>query len=102
MRRQLIRAAGISLSLNFVIHRRNIDHLPQIIELTETLNAERVELANVQYYGWGFLTELRCFRPANKSLARERSQSQQKSVSPGKSISFMCSPIIMKRDQNRV
>jgi pyrroloquinoline quinone biosynthesis protein E len=50
-----IRAAGISLSLNFVIHRRNIDRLPQIIEFAETIGAERVELANVQFYGWAFL-----------------------------------------------
>ncbi len=49
-----IRAAGIPLSLNFVIHRRNIDRLSQMIELTETLGAERVELANVQLYGWAF------------------------------------------------
>jgi PqqA peptide cyclase len=49
-----IRAAGIPLSLNFVIHRRNIDRLPEIIELTEMLGAERVELANVQFYGWAF------------------------------------------------
>src|SRR5215472_17964457 len=28
-----IRGAGIPLSLNFVIHRRNIDRLPQMIEL---------------------------------------------------------------------
>src|ERR1700719_3164428 len=50
-----IRAAGISLSLNFVIHRRNIDRLPQMIDLTEKLGAERVELANTQFYGWAFL-----------------------------------------------
>jgi pyrroloquinoline quinone biosynthesis protein E len=49
-----IRAAGIPLSLNFVIHRRNIDRLPQMIDLAETLGAERVELANVQFYGWAF------------------------------------------------
>ena len=49
-----IRAAGIPLSLNFVIHRRNIDRLAQMIELTEALGAERVELANVQFYGWAF------------------------------------------------
>src|SRR5437762_1873514 len=50
-----IRAAGIPLSLNFVIHRRNIDRLPQMIDLAESLQAERVELANVQFYGWAFL-----------------------------------------------
>jgi PqqA peptide cyclase len=49
-----IRAAGIPLSLNFVIHRRNIDRLLQMIDLAETLGAERVELANVQFYGWAF------------------------------------------------
>jgi pyrroloquinoline quinone biosynthesis protein E len=49
-----IRATGIPLSLNFVIHRRNIDRLPQMIELAEALGAERVELANVQFYGWAF------------------------------------------------
>ena len=49
-----IRAAGIPLSLNFVIHRRNIDRLPQMIDLAEALGAERVELANVQFYGWAF------------------------------------------------
>jgi len=48
------RDAGIPLSLNFVIHRRNIDRLPQLIDLAETLGAERVELANVQFYGWAF------------------------------------------------
>jgi pyrroloquinoline quinone biosynthesis protein E len=50
-----IRAAGIPLSLNFVVHRRNIDQLEQMISLAETLHAERVELANTQYYGWAFL-----------------------------------------------
>jgi pyrroloquinoline quinone biosynthesis protein E len=49
-----IRATGIPLSLNFVIHRRNIDRLSQMIDLAEVLGAERVELANVQFYGWAF------------------------------------------------
>src|SRR5216110_449434 len=49
-----IRAAGIPLSLNFVIHRRSIDRLAQMIALAEALGAKRVELANVQFYGWAF------------------------------------------------
>ena len=49
-----IRAAGIPLSLNFVIHKRNIDRLPQMIDLAERVGAKRVELANVQFYGWAF------------------------------------------------
>jgi pyrroloquinoline quinone biosynthesis protein E len=67
----IIRAAGISLSLNFVVHRRNIDRLPQIIELTETLNAGRVELANVQFYGWAFLNRA-ALLPTREQVARAR------------------------------
>src|SRR6266700_774192 len=66
-----IRAAGISLSLTFVINRRNIDRLPQIIELTETLGAERVELANVQFYGWAFLN-CAALLPTREQVARAR------------------------------
>jgi pyrroloquinoline quinone biosynthesis protein E len=68
---EIIRAGGISLSLNFVIHRRNIDRLPQIIELTETLGAERVELANVQFYGWAFLNRA-ALLPTQEQVARAR------------------------------
>jgi PqqA peptide cyclase len=67
----IIGATGISLSLNFVIHRRNIDRLPQIIELTETLNAGRVELANVQFYGWAFLNRA-ALLPTREQVARAR------------------------------
>src|SRR5437762_3079108 len=66
-----IRAAGIQLSLNFVIHRRNIDRLPQMIELAETLEAERVELANVQFYGWAFLNRA-ALLPTPEQVVRAR------------------------------
>src|SRR6266550_4447578 len=66
-----IRAAGIPLSLNFVIHRRNIDRLPQMIDLTETLGAERVELANVQFYGWAFRNRA-ALLPTRKQVDRAR------------------------------
>jgi PqqA peptide cyclase len=64
-----IRAAGIPLSLNFVIHRRNIDRLPQIIDLAESLRAERVELANVQFYGWAFLNRA-ALLPTREQIVR--------------------------------
>jgi PqqA peptide cyclase len=66
-----IRAAGIPLSLNFVIHRRNIDRLPQMIELAESLSAERVELANVQFYGWAFLNRA-ALLPTREQVVRAR------------------------------
>jgi pyrroloquinoline quinone biosynthesis protein E len=66
-----IRAAGIPLSLNFVIHRRNIDRLRQMIELAETLGAGRVELANVQFYGWAFLNRA-VLLPTREQVDRAR------------------------------
>jgi PqqA peptide cyclase len=66
-----VRAAGIPLSLNFVIHRRNIDRLAQMIELAESLQAERVELANAQFYGWAFLNRA-ALLPTREQVVRAR------------------------------
>src|SRR5271170_832286 len=44
----------VAVTLNFVIHRRNIDQLSEMLALAETSSASRVEFANVQYYGWAF------------------------------------------------
>jgi pyrroloquinoline quinone biosynthesis protein E len=52
---ELIRNAGLPLSVNVVLHRRNIERLGEIIALAEAVGAVRLELANVQFYGWAFL-----------------------------------------------
>jgi pyrroloquinoline quinone biosynthesis protein E len=52
---ETIRAADLALSLNVVFHRANISRLDRMIALAETLRADRIELANVQFYGWGYL-----------------------------------------------
>jgi pyrroloquinoline quinone biosynthesis protein E len=44
----------VALTLNFVIHRGNIDHLAEMLALAESSSAGRIEFANVQYYGWAF------------------------------------------------
>jgi pyrroloquinoline quinone biosynthesis protein E len=44
----------IAVTLNFVIHRRNIDQLEEMLALAESSCATRIEFANVQYYGWAF------------------------------------------------
>ena len=50
---RLVTECGLPLSLNVVLHRSNIGRLAPIIALAESLGAVRLELANVQYYGWG-------------------------------------------------
>lgn len=49
---RLAKALGFPLTLNFVLHRHNLDRIEEILELCEALEADRVELANTQYYGW--------------------------------------------------
>ncbi len=49
-----VRELGFPLTINVVIHRANIDRLDKIIALAEQLSAQRLELANSQYYGWAF------------------------------------------------
>ena len=44
----------VALTLNFVIHRGNLDQLEDMIDLTERISPARVEFAHVQYYGWAF------------------------------------------------
>jgi pyrroloquinoline quinone biosynthesis protein E len=51
---RMVRESGLPLTVNVVLHRANIDRLEQIIALAERLGAERLELANTQYYGWAF------------------------------------------------
>ena len=50
---RLVREAGLALTLNFVVHRHNIARVPAMIALGEAMGAGRIEIANVQYYGWG-------------------------------------------------
>jgi len=38
--------------LNFVVHRQNVDEVDKMLALAEQLDADYVELANAQYYGW--------------------------------------------------
>jgi len=52
---KLVKQYDYPMVLNVVLHRLNIDHVGQILELAAELEAEYVELANTQYYGWAFL-----------------------------------------------
>ncbi len=38
--------------LNIVLHRKNIDQIRDILDMTVELQADYVELASTQYYGW--------------------------------------------------
>ncbi len=48
----IVRQLGFAFSINIVLHRANIDRVGEMIELAAGLGADRLELANTQYYGW--------------------------------------------------
>lgn len=48
----LVRELGFALSINAVLHRANLDRVGDIIDLAAEWGADRLELANTQYYGW--------------------------------------------------
>ncbi len=45
---------GFPLTVNVVLHRENLHQVEALIRLAESLGAERIELANTQFYGWAF------------------------------------------------
>ncbi|PAZ12805.1 pyrroloquinoline quinone biosynthesis protein PqqE [Streptomyces sp. SA15] len=51
---RLVKELGWPLTLNVVLHRHNIDRVDRILDLAEGLAADRIELANTQYYGWAW------------------------------------------------
>ncbi len=48
----LAKELDFPLTINCVLHRRNIDAVGSIIQMAEELGARRLELANTQYHGW--------------------------------------------------
>lgn len=46
---------GFPLTINAVVHRQNMERLPEMIDLAQTLGARRIEVATVQFHGWADL-----------------------------------------------
>ncbi|HEY6577919.1 MAG TPA: pyrroloquinoline quinone biosynthesis protein PqqE [Rhizomicrobium sp.] len=65
----LIRAAGLPLTANFVVHRHNLGRLDGMIALAVAIGAQRTEIAHVQYYGWG-LRNRAALIPSREQLER--------------------------------
>ncbi len=66
---RLIREHGYPMVLNVVLHRHNIDHVAQILAMAEHMEAQYVELANTQYYGWAWLNRAELL-PSRAQLER--------------------------------
>jgi PqqA peptide cyclase len=47
-----VKALGLPLTMNVVLHRANLDEVDELVALAEDVGADRLELANTQYLGW--------------------------------------------------
>jgi PqqA peptide cyclase len=64
-----IKELDFAFSVNVVLHRANLDHLAEIIDMAGALGADRIELANTQYYGWAVLNR-ESLMPTRDQIAR--------------------------------
>ncbi|MFI9202385.1 pyrroloquinoline quinone biosynthesis protein PqqE [Streptomyces sp. NPDC053048] len=62
-----VKEAGLPLTLNVVLHRANIGRTGALVDLAVALGADRLELANTQYYGWALLNR-RALLPTREQL----------------------------------
>jgi pyrroloquinoline quinone biosynthesis protein E len=51
---RLVKKYGYPMVLCFVLHRKNEEQIRDILDLAVNLEADYVELATTQYYGWAF------------------------------------------------
>src|SRR5262245_63993131 len=66
-----VKALGLPLTVNTVLHRDNLDSVAEVIALAESLAADRLELANSQYLGWA-LVNRQALLPTREQLAAAR------------------------------
>ena len=64
---KLIRKVGLPLTVNAVMHRQNLHNLESFIDMAVELDAERLEVAQVQYYGWALKNQT-AFLPTREQL----------------------------------
>jgi pyrroloquinoline quinone biosynthesis protein E len=67
----LVRRAGLPLSVNVVLHRENHHQVAALIDFAEELGADRLELANTQYYGWALRNRSQLMPTAEQLAAAE-------------------------------
>jgi PqqA peptide cyclase len=66
---QWLKKHRLGVTMNFVIHRRNVHELEQMIALVEEYQPGCAEFASVQYYGWGFANQ-KALLPTRMQLDR--------------------------------
>ena len=69
---RMVKQHGYPMVLNVVLHRLNIDHVGQILDMAAELEADYVELANTQYYGFAYANREALLPQPRAAQARRR------------------------------
>jgi pyrroloquinoline quinone biosynthesis protein E len=73
---RVARDLDFPLTINCVLHRQNLDRIEELLALTLDLGAQRLELANTQYYGWA-VTNQAALMPSWEQLQRAETAVQR-------------------------
>jgi pyrroloquinoline quinone biosynthesis protein E len=68
----IVRELGFAFSVNVVLHRANLDRVGEIIDMAGGMGADRLELANTQYYGWALENRAALLPTRAQVVAAER------------------------------
>jgi len=66
-----VKALGLPLTVNVVLHRANLDRVEAVVAMAERLGADRLELANVQLVSWA-LENTAALLPTRAQIDRAR------------------------------
>jgi pyrroloquinoline quinone biosynthesis protein E len=66
---RLAKELDFPLTLNCVLHRQNLDRIAELLDLALELGAQRLELANTQFYGWAVANQ-QALLPSRQQLQR--------------------------------
>jgi pyrroloquinoline quinone biosynthesis protein E len=72
----IVKELGFAFSINVVLHRANLDRIGEIIDLAGDMGADRIELANTQYYGWA-LENRASLMPTREQVARAHATAEE-------------------------
>ncbi len=71
-----VKELDLAFSVNVVLHRANLDRIGEIIEMAAGMGADRIELANTQYYAWA-LENREALMPTRAQVEHSRTIAQR-------------------------
>lgn len=89
---RLVKQYGYPMVLCFVLHRHNTDQIADILDLAIALEADYVELATTQYYGWAHHNKEQLLPTREQIIKAEKIAHEYQEQQKGKMRIFYVAP----------